>query len=213
LLLILLVILITLSQLTQNKKYELIDCFTEVDSIYPNIRSQLSSLEITVLINNVGMSYKHPEFFEALDNKFLNDMITCNITSVNKMTSIVLPIMVKNKQGVIINNASGSGRVPTPLLTVYSATKAYVDFFSRALNIEYKSKGILVQSLCPYFVSTKLSQVRPNLTAPVPNQFVKESLKTIVTQPVTNGCLIHNIQVSEHLILISIRIFYSKLKH
>ena len=63
--------------------------------------------------------------------KNLDDMINCNILSVTKMTAIVLPGMVQRNGGVIINNASASGRIPVPLLTVYSATKSYVDFFSR----------------------------------------------------------------------------------
>ena len=89
-----------------------------------------------VLVNNVGMSYKFPEFFDAYaqSDKTVNDIINCNIISLTKMTAIVLPCMIKKNEGVIINNASGSGRIPTPLLTVYSATKAYVDFFSR-LNL------------------------------------------------------------------------------
>ena len=61
------------------------------------------------------------------------DLINCNITSLTRMTAIVLPNMIKNNKGIIINNASASGRVPTPFLTVYSASKAYVDFFSRHL--------------------------------------------------------------------------------
>ena len=61
--------------------------------------------------------------------------------------------------------------------------------------MEYKSKGIIVQSLCPYFVSTKLSAMKSSLMAPKPNVYVNEALKTIGTQPITNGCLIHNFQV------------------
>ena len=65
----------------------------------------------------------------------------------------------------------------------------------RGLNAEYSSKGIIVQSLCPYFVSTKLSAMRSSLMAPKPNVYVNEALKTIGSQSVTNGCLIHNFQV------------------
>ena len=73
------------------------------------------------------------EYFDkwAENEKGINDMINCNIVSLTRMTAIVLPGMVKRKGGVIINNASASGRIPTPLLTTYSATKSYVDFFSR----------------------------------------------------------------------------------
>jgi len=170
--------------------------FTEATSIYAEIKAQISELDIALLFNNVGMSYKNPEFFVkwAENEKNVTDLINCNVVSLTKMSAIVLPGMVARKGGVIINNASASGRVPTPMLTTYSATKAYVDFFSRALNIEYKSKGIIVQSLCPYFVATKLAAVRKSLMAPTPSSFVSEAIKTIGTQQVTNGCMIHNIQ-------------------
>jgi short-subunit dehydrogenase len=89
----------------------------------------------------------------------INKLINCNVVSCTKMTAICLPVMLRKRKGIIINNASASGRIPTPMLTVYSATKAYMDFFSRALNTEYANKGIIVQSLNPYFVSTKVQKL------------------------------------------------------
>lgn len=89
----------------------------------------------------------------------INKLINCNIVSCTKMTAICLPVMLRKRKGIIINNASASGRIPTPMLTVYSASKAYMDFFSRALNTEYANKGIIVQSLNPYFVSTKVQKL------------------------------------------------------
>lgn len=170
--------------------------FTEQESIYEPIKKKLSDLDIGVLVNNVGMSYAYPEYFDVFGetDKAITNLINCNITSLTQMTAIVLPNMVKNRRGIIINNASASGRVPTPFLTVYSASKAYVDFFSRALEIEYRNKGIIVQSLCPYFVSTKLSQVKSSFWSPKPNPYVDSALNTLATQSVTNGCLAHNLQ-------------------
>lgn len=107
--------------------------FTEQSSIYESIKKELSELPIAVLINNVGMGFKCPDYSEAIlaDEKFTNDMINCNITSVTKMTGIVLPGMAQRKGGVIVNISSASGRIPTPFLSLYSASKAYMDFFSR----------------------------------------------------------------------------------
>ena len=107
----------------------------EQNSIYDKIRNGLKDLDIGVLVNNVGIA-NSPDFFDAFakSDKTIDDMINCNIISVTKMTAIVLPSLIKKNKGVIINIASVSGRTAYPLLTVYAATKAYVDFFSR-LNI------------------------------------------------------------------------------
>ena len=60
---------------------------------------------------------------------------------------------------------------------------------------EYASKGIIIQSVCPFFVSTKLLPLKEALTVPKPDDFVQSAIKTIGSQPITNGSLIHNIMV------------------
>ena len=60
--------------------------------------------------------------------------------------------MVERKSGIVINISSLSGLMPTPLLSVYSASKAYVDVFSRGLHDEYKKSEITVQSVAPGYV-------------------------------------------------------------
>jgi 17beta-estradiol 17-dehydrogenase / very-long-chain 3-oxoacyl-CoA reductase len=77
---------------------------------------------------NMELSYFHKY---AENNAPFSDLINCNIKSVTKMTAIVLPNMVKKKKGIIINIGSGAGRLSYPILTTYSASKRYVDFFSR----------------------------------------------------------------------------------
>ena len=69
------------------------------------------------------------------------NIVKCNIESVNAMTSLVLPQMADRKSGAVINISSLSSGSTCPLLTVYSATKAYVDFFTRGLAMEYESQG------------------------------------------------------------------------
>lgn len=113
--------------------------FTQSGVIYDEIRSELEELDVAVLINNVGMGYKHPLYFHEFcemhpNDKGIHDLIACNCIAMTKMTAMVLPKMVKKQKGVIVNVSSISGRVPTPLLAVYSATKAYVNFFSRLIN-------------------------------------------------------------------------------
>ncbi|XP_063327274.1 very-long-chain 3-oxoacyl-CoA reductase-B [Pelmatolapia mariae] len=169
--------------------------FSAVD-IYSKIEEGLTGLEIGVLVNNVGMSYPYPEFFLSVPNldTFIDTLVNINITSVCQMTRLVLPQMVERKKGAILNISSASGMYPVPLLTVYSASKAFVDYFSQGLQAEYKSKGIIIQSVLPFFVATKLSKIRrATLDKPSPERYVASQLNTVGLQTQTNGYLPHAI--------------------
>nr|AGT97388.1 17 beta-hydroxysteroid dehydrogenase 12 [Mytilus galloprovincialis] len=164
--------------------------------IYDAIRSQLAGLDIGVLVNNVGMSYDFPMYFLEIPDreKKIMDLLHVNITSVTMMTSVVLPEMVSRSRGVVINVASASGVNPCPLLTVYSASKAFVHYFSLCLEREYRDRGITVQSVLPYFVATKMSKVKKgSFWIPYPDQYAASALDTVGFEKATNGWWSHSI--------------------
>lgn len=162
------------------------------------MEKQLNGLEIGILINNVGMSYPHPQYFLDLKNKdeIYKNIIQCNVISVTNMCKIVMPGMLERKKGVVINISSTAALIPSPLLTVYAATKAYIEKFSVDLSDEYSKHNIVIQCVSPGFVATKMSKIRRSTwMAPTPETFVRKALRTIGVHRQTTGYVPHALLV------------------
>lgn len=171
--------------------------FTKID-IYDRLRKELAGMDIGILVNNVGMSYDHPEYFNNLENgdEVCQRLINCNIMSVTMMSRVVLPGMEERKRGLIINVASLSATIPAPLLAVYAATKAFVESISDSLAAEYSRKGITIQCVLPGFVVSKLSKLkRPSLMIPTPTAYVRSTMKTTGVEKRTAGYFMHKLQI------------------
>jgi 17beta-estradiol 17-dehydrogenase / very-long-chain 3-oxoacyl-CoA reductase len=134
---------------------------------------------VGVLINNVGVSYRYPQFFHELTDTEVNQLLTMNIHSTVWMTRIVLPKMLQNKKGAIVNISSGSALYTTPLLAEYAGAKSFVEKFSRALNAEYRNKGITCQCQTPFYVATKLAKMRKSLTVPTATEYVQQAIQWV----------------------------------
>ena len=78
---------------------------------------------IGLLINNVGTANEYPKVLHEFTDKDIDDMINCNVFSTINMSRAVLPFMKAKKNGAVVSISSGSGNGPSPMLTVYSATK------------------------------------------------------------------------------------------
>lgn len=164
--------------------------FKTSDAEYlPRVREAVQGLVIGVLVNNVGMMYDFPEEFLAVDSgeEMFRDMVSVNITSVNAMTRLCLSDMVERKKGAIINIASIASVLPGPLISVYGATKAYVDRFSTSLRQEYSCMGIEVQTVLPGYVVSNMSRVPESLFAPSADNFVKSALSHLGVNSRTTG--------------------------
>ncbi|XP_031793556.1 testosterone 17-beta-dehydrogenase 3 isoform X2 [Sarcophilus harrisii] len=146
------------------------------------------------IVNNVGMVHNYlPSHFLSGPDKIQN-LIHCNISSVVKMTRLILRDMEIRRKGLILNISSGAGRFPCPLYSLYSSTKAFVCTFSKALQAEYKEKGIIIQVVTPYSISTPMTKhINPNKITKTADEFVKESLDFVAVGDETCGCLAHEI--------------------
>lgn len=170
--------------------------FTKND-IYAGIEKEVKKLpRVDILINNVGMSYENPEFFASPHLEERNQqIIQVNSVSCARMCYICLPTMEQQKYGVILNVSSFSALDPCPLLSIYAASKSFVDVFSRSIAYEYAKKGIIVQSVLPGFVATKMSKIRKAYwMAPTPEHYVRSQLKTVGLDGQTTGYWSHELQ-------------------
>jgi short-subunit dehydrogenase len=84
-------------------------------------------------------------------------MIGVNITALTALTRLFLPPMLDRGRGHILNVASVTGFLPSPLMSVYFATKHYVLAFTEALIEELRGSGVKVTALCPPPVRTSFS--------------------------------------------------------
>lgn len=108
-------------------------------------------------VNNVGTQYSYPMYLGEVPEDELWDIININIGATTLMTRLVIGQMQKRGKGAIVNISSGSELQPLPLMTVYAATKVYINSFSKAIRAEYSRFGLTVQHLTPFFVNTKMN--------------------------------------------------------
>ncbi|WP_183568725.1 SDR family NAD(P)-dependent oxidoreductase [Mucilaginibacter sp. SP1R1] len=102
---------------------------------------------VSILINNAG--YGLWGNFESVDiNEQLN-MINLNINALVKLTHAFIGTLKQQPNAYILNIASTAAYQAVPTLAVYSATKAFVLSFSRALRYELKNTPVAVSCLCP----------------------------------------------------------------
>lgn len=145
--------------------------------------------------------YDQPSLFCNVPEKKLVETVNVNMMAVLMLTYTVLPQMVRRKRGIVVNLSSISGFYPLPLMAAYSASKVFVDWFSMALDVEYGSQGIIVQSLIPSYISTNLVRFSnflssPSFLVPDAKRFVSSALDTVTYSKRTTGFWSHGLQVS-----------------
>ena len=111
---------------------------------------------IDVLVNNAGLGGSG--YVVSLDGDKLREQVGTNLIGVIECTQAVVPVMMAQRSGHIINVSSLAGLVGVPGASVYSATKYGVVGFSEGLRREVREYGIRVTALCPGLVATEFSE-------------------------------------------------------
>lgn len=118
-------------------------------------RLQDEKPEILLLINNAGCGF-HGEFAGS----DIDEQMRCvhlNISALTELTRICLDYMPAGAR--ILNTASIASFAPNVNMAVYSASKAYVSFFSRALNEELRAGGRSCTAVCPAPMNTEFLSI------------------------------------------------------
>lgn len=114
-------------------------------------------LRIDVLVNNAGRSIRRP-LLESLGRMHdFERTIQLNYLAVVRLTLGLLPRMLEQGKGHIINVSSVAALMTTPRFSAYLASKSAVDAFSRSLRIELSRKGIAVTSINYPLVKTAMT--------------------------------------------------------
>ncbi len=114
---------------------------------------------LDILVNNAGTT--RDNLLALMKEEEFDSIIQSNLKSVFNMSKAVLRQMMKQKYGRIVNMTSVAGIVGNPGQTNYSASKAGVIGFTKAMAKEYGAKNIAVNAVAPGYVPTDLTNVLP----------------------------------------------------
>ncbi len=120
-------------------------------------RLDREQIRVDLLINNAGLGDLGA--FATSNSTRDDEMILVNMLALTSLTRRLLPAMIAQRRGAILNVSSSASFLPLPGFAVYAATKAYVTSFSEALRAELRGTGVAVTALCPGPVRTEFTQV------------------------------------------------------
>ncbi|KAF2138436.1 uncharacterized protein K452DRAFT_321017 [Aplosporella prunicola CBS 121167] len=150
------------------------------DADYARVEAAVKDLDVSILVNNVGLSHSIPVPFLQTPLAEMRDIITINCVGTLRVTQAVAPRLVARKRGLILTMASFGGVLPTPLLATYSGSKAFLQNWSSALGAELAPSGVRVQLVQSYLVTSAMSKVRrASAMIPTPKAFVRAALGKI----------------------------------
>lgn len=169
-------------------------------SIFDKISEAIRGKEIGILVNNVGVMYEMPMELCELSQDVIWQHVNINMGSLTMMCWLVLPQMLQRRRGAIVNLSSSSAIGPLPYMNIYSASKIYVDYFSRALSHEVRNTGVTVQTLIPFYIATNLTKFsdfigRQSVLVPNAQTFVRSALSTLGICDRTTGYWSHELQL------------------
>ena len=120
-------------------------------------RTQRQLGRIDVLVNNAGI-YRAAAALDVTEEHW-DAIMTINARAVFFASQAVLPVMIAQKSGSIVNLASMAGKIGSKTNLPYNASKAAVVSMTKSLALAHAADGIRVNCVCPGFVETDMWQM------------------------------------------------------
>ncbi len=124
-------------------------------------------LAVDLLINNAG--YGMQGRFLDMEMAEVEQMFRLNALSLTHLTQLFAREMVARGHGYILNVASAAAFLPSPFVSAYAASKAYVLGFSEAFSFELRGTGVSLTTLYPGITTTEFNEVAHAKTPPLMN--------------------------------------------
>ncbi len=144
---------------------------------------------IDILINNAGIT--RDSMLHKMDISFWTKVINTNLNSVFYMSRLVIPAMREKKFGRIINMSSVNGVKGQIGQTNYSAAKAGILGFTKALALESANKGITVNAIAPGYISTDMTEA------------IRDDIKEKITQGIPLGRFGHIEEIANAVLFLA----------
>lgn len=159
------------------------------------IKEAMRGKDIGFLVNCLNESLAAPQSLTEMPEQGLLDLVNQNVAVATLMTRLVLPGMVERSRGAVVNISSGACCRPFPGRVALTASTGYMDHFSRALHLEYSSRGIFVQSLIPFQIaSSGRNPPTEGWFVPKPDIYARHAISTLGVSNRTTGYWPHTLQ-------------------
>jgi 17beta-estradiol 17-dehydrogenase / very-long-chain 3-oxoacyl-CoA reductase len=167
---------------------------------YDALLGRLAGFDISIVVNNVGMSLESPELFDEYPVEDDERMVVVNCLSQVRISKFAIAAMRRQGGGALVDLSSISAVVEKfPFLSTYAATKAFNRIFSKSIAAEMKQFNIDVLTVTPSGVSTKMTQgvgsrrPRTSFFMVNPCEMARDTLNALGVYSETCGHRNHNI--------------------
>jgi short-subunit dehydrogenase len=122
---------------------------------------------VDVLVNNAGLEAS--AFYHELSEEQIKDILTVNLEAPMLLTRAVLPGMLRQGHGHIVNMSSLAGKFGPGFQEAYTATKAALTAFTFSLRGTYRKTGVSASVVCPGFVEAGIyERMKKQIGRPAP---------------------------------------------